>query len=265
MEFRGVVVDLDGTVYLGGEPIPGAADAVASFRERGLDVLFVTNNPTRTPEEYVEKLGRLGIRAEREEILSAGVATAEFLADRHPEDDVFLVGSDGLRRQLLEADIHLTDDPDAAGVVVTSHDHEFDYSDLTEALWALEDAAAFYGSDPDLVYPGSGGRPYPGSGAITRAVAGVAQREPDQVLGKPSGPMIELISDAVGHPPERCLVVGDGIDTDVTTGERAGMTTVLVRSGRSTGADLEASDVEPDHVVDSLADVDGLLDGRRDG
>jgi 4-nitrophenyl phosphatase len=260
MQVRGIVVDLDGTVYLGSEPIPGAADAVARLRDRGLDVLFVTNNPTRTPDEYVEKLADHGIRAECEEILSAGVATAEYLADRHPGDAVFLVGSEGLRRQLREAGLELTDDPGAADVVVTSHDHEFDYEEMTEALWALEDAAAFYGSDPDLIYPGQGGRPYPGSGAITRAVAGVAEREPDQVLGKPSGPMIELISEAIGHPPEECLIVGDGLDTDVTTGERAGMTTVLVRSGRTTDADVDASDVTPDHVVDSLADVVDLVD-----
>jgi len=253
MQVRGIVADLDGTVYLGSEPIPGAADAVARLRDRGLDVLFVTNNPTRTPDEYVEKLADHGIRAECEEILSAGVATAEYL-----------VGSEGLRRLLREAGVELTDDPGAADVVVTSHDHEFDYEEMTEALWALEDAAAFYGSDPDLIYPGQGGRPYPGSGAITRAVAGVAEREPDQVLGKPSGPMIELISESIGHPPEECLVVGDGLETDVTTGERAGMTTVLVRSGRTTDADVDASDVTPDHVVDSLAAVVDLVD-RLDG
>lgn len=259
MQFRGVVVDLDGTVYLGSEPVPGAADAVARLRERGLDLLFVSNNPTRSREEYVDHLAEMGIEATPSEIVSAGTTTARFLAERHDGDRVLLIGSDGLRRQLRAAGVELTDDPAAADVVVTSHDHEFDYDDMTDGLWALEHAEAFYGTDPDLIYPGAGGRPYPGSGAITRAVAGVAEREPDLVLGKPSGPTIETILETIGHPPEACLVVGDGLDTDVATGERAGMTTVLVRSGRTSPTDLADASVDPDHVIDSIAELGRLL------
>ena len=145
-------------------------------------------------------------------------------------------------------------------MVVTSHDHEFDYDDLTRALWALEDAVAFYGSDPDLVYPGRGGRPYPGSGAITGAVARVARREPDRVFGKPSEPAIRMVEEALGHPPERVLVVGDGLDTDVAMGEAGGFHTAFVLSGRGSREELAAAGSTPDHVLDSLADLPVLLD-----
>ena len=259
MDFEGAVIDLDGTVYRGERLIDGARDAIRTFRERGLGVVFVTNNPTRSPAGYVERLADLGIEADEREVLSAGTVTAEFLADRHPDDDVFVIGSDGLREQLRMAAVDTTTDPSAADVVVTSHDYGFDYDALTGGLWALDAAEAFYGTDPDRTYPGGDGRPYPGSGAITRAVAGVAGREPDRVLGKPSGVVLELIGERLATL-ENCLVVGDGLDTDIALGERAGMTSVLVTTGRSDRADAETADVNPDYVVDGLADVPGLLE-----
>lgn len=259
-----MIVDLDGTVYLGDEPIPGSAGAIDRLRERGLDLLFVTNNPTRTREAYVERLAGMGVEASYEEVLSAGTVTSRYVADQHPDAETLLIGSDGLREQCRAAGIRLTDDPDDPEVVVTSHDHHFDYDDLTRALWALEGATAFYGSDPDLVYPGSGGRPYPGSGAITGAVAHVARRDPDRVFGKPSEPMVRMIESALGHPPERLLVVGDGLDTDVAMGEAAGFHTAFVRSGRGSRQELAAGETAPDHVLDRLADLPALLD-RQDG
>lgn len=259
MDYRGVVVDLDGTVYRGETPIDGAAGAVAALRERGLRPLFVTNNPTRSPAEYVELLAGMGIETTESAIVSAGVVTAEYLAAEHADDEVFLLGSPGLEAQLRDHDVSLTDDPDAADAVVTSHDHEFDYGDLTEGLWALQAADAFYGSDPDLTYPGDDGRSYPGSGAITRAVAGVAEREPDVVFGKPSEQTAAAVLDRLHCDPEECLVVGDSLTTDVAFGNAAGMTTVLVLTGRTTHTTMTASDVTPDHVVDALPDVLDLL------
>ncbi|WP_255149601.1 HAD-IIA family hydrolase [Halorarius halobius] len=259
MNVSGVVVDLDGTVYRGDEPIAGAVDAIARLRDRGLGVLFVTNNPTRSSEAYVERLAAFGVDATTEEVLPAGEVTAQFLADRHAEDDVFCIGSSGLREQLHDHGVVPVTDPDDADVAVTSHTYGFDYEALTEGLWALDAADRFYGTDPDLTYPDSDGRRYPGSGAITRAVAGVAQREPDRVLGKPSDVMVELACERLHCRPEETLVVGDGLDTDIAFGARAGMWTALVLSGRTSRADADGASPEPDHVVESLSDVLDLL------
>lgn len=259
MDVGGVVIDLDGTVYRGDEPVAGAAEAIATLRERGLPILFVTNNPTRSPEGYVEWLAELGIEATAEEILPAGTVTAEYLADRHAEDDVFVIGSAGLREQLRDHEIRPVPQPAGADVLVTSHTYDFDYEDLTNGLRALDDAAYFYGTDPDLTYPGADGKRYPGSGAITRAVAGVAQREPDLILGKPSGVMAERVAEALDCRPDASLLVGDGLDTDIPFGERAGMTTVLVLSGRTDRGAVDDASTAPDHVVESLADVPELL------
>jgi 4-nitrophenyl phosphatase len=259
MDVSGVVIDLDGTVYRGTDAILGAAETIAALRDRGLPLLFVTNNPTRSPEQYVERLAEVGIDASAEEILPAGTVTAEYLADHHPNDDVFVIGSSGLREQLHDAGVVPVTEPAGADVVVTSHTYGFDYDDLTEGLWALDDAEQFYGTDPDLVYPDSDGKRYPGSGAITGAVAHVAEREPDLVLGKPSSVMVELAVEALHCRPAEAIVVGDGLDTDVVFGSRAGMTTVLVLSGRTRRADLVDGAPSPDYVVESIGDLLDLV------
>ncbi|MDZ7745615.1 MAG: HAD-IIA family hydrolase [Halobacteriales archaeon] len=260
MDVDAVVIDLDGTVYLGDELLDGVSDAITTLRERGYDLLFVTNNPTRSPAGYVDRLADLGIDADESQILSAGTVTAEFLADRHAGDDVYVIGSDGLLTQLDNASVAVTDDPDRADVLVTSHCYDFEYDDLTQGLWALDDGeTAFYGTDRDLTYPNNDGREYPGSGAITRAVAGVTEREPDRVLGKPSGVMIELIAERLTRP-ERCCIVGDSLDTDIALGERAGMATVLVLSGRTDHIAIDDASVTPDHILDGLVDLPALLE-----
>jgi 4-nitrophenyl phosphatase len=258
--YRGVVLDLDGTVYRGGSPIEGAPAAVERLRDRGLNVLFFSNNPTKTRVDYVERLAEMGVEATVEEVLSAGTVTTEYLLEHHPDEATYLIGAPGLREQLVTADLPLTDDTDAAEVLVTSWTDAFDYRGLTDAYRAGKDGATFLGTDPDRLVPASGDRMVPGSGAITNAVAGVLEREPDRVLGKPSAEAIAMAREALGVPLEECLVVGDRLNTDLALGEAAGMTTVLVRTGVATDADVERSEVTPDHVLDSLADIDTVLD-----
>lgn len=260
MDYRGAVIDLDGTVYRGQEPLPGAPAAVDALRAAGLFLLFLSNNPTKTRTAYVDRLGGMGIETDASEILSAGTVTTEFLAAEHADDELFVIGSDGLREQLAAAGLHEIDDPAAAEVLVVSWDVEFDYHDMTAGYRALADGeTAFVGSDPDRVVPTGDGEMIPGSGAIINAVAGVAEREPDRVLGKPSPEAIDAAETALGIPPEDCVLVGDRLDTDIAMGERAGMTTVLVLTGVTTRDDVEAADVSPDYVCESLADVPALL------
>lgn len=257
--YRGVVLDLDGTVYRGGSPIAGAPAAIERLRERGLNVLFFSNNPTKTRGDYVARLREMGIDATETEVLSAGTVTTGYLRENHAEDRTYLVGAPGLREQLAAADLPLTDDTDAADVLVTSWTDAFDYRQMTDAYRAGKDGATFIGTDPDRLVPASGDRMVPGSGAITNAVAGVLERDPDRVLGKPSPEAVGMAGEALGVPLAECLVVGDRLNTDLALGDRAGMTTVLVRTGVATDAHVAASDVTPDYVLDSLADIDTVL------
>ena len=259
MQYEGAVLDLDGTVYRGDELLPGAAAAVERLRAAGVRTLFFSNNPTKSREAYVERLADLGIEVESREVLSAGTVTTRFLADEHGDDAVFVVGSDGLRRQFEAAGLDLVADATTADVLVASWDREFDYGDMLAGYRALEAGATFYGTDPDLLVPAAEGM-VPGSGSIINAVGGIVETEPRKILGKPSEEARRAALEALDVPAERCLVVGDRLNTDVELGERAGMTTVLVRTGVATDADVEASDVRPDHVIDSLADLGTVLD-----
>jgi len=259
-DVRGVILDLDGTVYRGDDLLPGAREAVAALRERGLDVLFCTNNPTRSRASYADRLRGFGIEAAPEEVLPAGYVTVEYLRREHPGAGVFLVGSDGLREQFREADLALVGEPADAEVLVTSYDPAFHYDDLTAGLWALDRAETFVGTDPDLTYPDAGGRRRPGSGAITGAVARVAEREPDRELGKPAAMTADLALEALGHPASETLIVGDTPGTDLALGARAGTETALVLTGSVTREDLPVSP-RPGHVLDSIADLPALLEG----
>jgi 4-nitrophenyl phosphatase len=257
--YRGAVLDLDGTVYRGRDPIAGAPAAIERLRERGLRLLFLSNNPTKSREAYVDRLDRMGIPVDVKEVLSAGTVTTRYLVDHHAEDALFVIGSSGLLEQFEEANLSVTADPERADVLVASYDHEFCYDDMTDTYRAVADGGAFIGSDPDVVIPAGDGQMVPGSGAIVRACAGVLERDPDHVLGKPSPEAVEMAHEALGVPLEQCLVVGDRLNTDLAFGERAGMTTVLVRTGVTDDRVLAASDLEPDYVLDSLADIDAVF------
>ncbi len=256
--YEGAVLDLDGTVYRGDEALPGAADAISRLRDRGIETLFFSNNPTKSREAYAERLAGFEIETAPQEVLSAGTVTTRYLVDEHDDDSVFLIGDSGLKAQFESADVDLVDDATAAEVLVVSWTSEFDYGDLLAGYRAIDAGAAFYGTDPDRLIPAAEGM-VPGSGAIVNAVAGTAERDPVKVLGKPSIEAQRAALDVLDLPPERCFVVGDRLNTDIALGERAGMTTVLVRTGVATDADLDESDVQPDHVIDSIADVDEVL------
>jgi 4-nitrophenyl phosphatase len=259
MDFSAAIVDLDGTVYRGRDPLPGAARAIERFRDFGLDLLFLSNNPTKSRAAYVDRLAGMDIPADESEVLSAGTVTTAYLRDEHAEDAVFPIASPGLRDQLETGGLALVDDPTAAEVVVASWKRDFDYDDMCDAIVALDGDTPFVGSDPDVLIPTGEGESVPGSGAIIGSVSVVAGRDPDIVLGKPAGRTTEMALDRLGVPASECLLVGDNLETDIAMGEAAGMTTVLVLTGASTRADIADADATPDHVLDSLAAVPDVL------
>lgn len=257
--YDGAIVDLDGTVYLGDRLIRGADAAVDSLRGNGTAVLFVTNKAIERTDAYRRKLDGLGIPTSAGEIMTSGGMTASYLAQHHPDEPVFVVGEDPLRQELSDRGLRLTDDPDEAAVLLASMDRDFDYERLTAAHEAMDDDTTFLATNPDRTCPTEHGE-VPDCGAMVGAIEGATGRELDRVIGKPSRTAIDAATAALGVEAGGCLVIGDRLETDVRMGNRAGMTTVLVLSGVTDRETVERSPIQPDHVVDSLADVDEVLD-----
>jgi 4-nitrophenyl phosphatase len=256
---RGLVVDLDGTVYRGDDAIPGAVDALRRARDRGLRVCFCSNNPTKTPAEYVDRLAGFGLDVDESMVVPASTVTRDYLRAHHPEAPTHLVGSESLGAYLRAVGQRLVADPREASVFVSSWDETFDYGTLSAALDGIDGGTTFLGTDPDRTVPTGTGL-MPGSGAITGAIARTVGREPDRVLGKPSTEAAETVLDRLDLPAAACLVVGDRLNTDLAMGARHGMRTALVRTGVADRADVPESEVDPDHVLDSLADLPAALD-----
>lgn len=260
MTYDGVILDLDGTVYRGDSLLPGAGAAIDAIRQRNASLCFFSNNPLHDGAEYVERLQGLGIDARDGEACSSLAVTCSYLRDRHEDDRVFLVGSDELRAHVADTSVELVAEPHAADVLLASWTDAFHYDDMVASLRAIDDETVFLGTDPDRTFPDANGNVFPGSGAILHAIAGVVERDPDRVLGKPSSVAVDAALDRLGCAAADCLVVGDRLDTDIAMGAQAGMTTALVKTGVTDDARLAASDVSPDFVLDSLADIDQVFD-----
>jgi 4-nitrophenyl phosphatase len=258
---EGIVVDLDGTVYRAGEPIPGAVEAIERVRNQGIAVVFCSNNPTKTPGEYADRLTSMGVDCDPADVVPASTVTRDYLREHHAEEPTYLVGAPSLRRYLEAAGQDIVDTPDAS-VFVASWDETFDYAEMQAALDCIDEETTFLGTDPDRTVPDDHGL-MPGSGAVIASVAGTVGRDPDRVLGKPSDEAADAVLDRLGLPAERCLVVGDRLDTDLAMGAERGMATALVGTGVTDPADLpdDPGDraVDPDLVLDSLAELPGLL------
>ena len=255
----GAVVDLDGTVYRGDQPVDGAVAGIERLREAGIDVVFLSNKAFERRTVHCERLVSFGLEVDLEHVVNSASIAADFLARHHGSDPVYVVGEEPLIVELERADVDVTGRPSAARVVLVSMDRSFAYDTLCDVLEAFEHEPAFYATNPDRTCPVADGE-IPDAGAIIGAVEGLTGSELDRVLGKPSKTALETATGRLGVRPERCLMIGDRLETDVRMGHRAGMTTVLVESGVTDRTALEESTVRPDHVVDSLGAIDAVLD-----
>lgn len=257
--FSAIVADLDGTIYRGDSPIPGAIETFEHLRDRGLDVCFFSNNPTRSRRAYAQRLREMGIQAAPSEILSAGTVTTAFLRRHHATDPIYVVGAPGLVALIEDAGLTLTETPERAEVLVSSWTDQFDYEQLERAYRAGQGETVFLGTDPDMLIPAAGGSLQPGSGAITHAIAGVLDRAPDRVLGKPSLEAVRMVRETLDCDLEDCLIVGDRLDTDIQLGERAGMSTAVVETGIAADLAETSEDPQPDHTLGSIGELPSLL------
>lgn len=226
----------------------------------GVETVFLSNNATSRPAEYRAKLAGFGIDVPSDRVYNSAGISAEYLATAHPGAGVYVIGERALRRELRAAGLEIVDRPEETDVVLASMDFDFDYDTLQDVLDADRlGTPRLYATNPDRTCPVAGGE-IPDCGAIIGAIEGLLGRGIDRVLGKPSQVTIDVALARLDLDPDQCVMIGDRLETDILMGERAGMRTVLVLSGVTDRATLADSDVRPDHVIDSLADVGDLFE-----
>ena len=243
------VLDMDGTIYLGDRVFPEALSFVSSAREVGKRVLFFTNNASRDPMTYVDRLNGMGFPVTRKDVVTSGDVTTAFLRLHHPGEPVYLVGTEALKKQFLEDGIPLSEE---AKIVVVSFDTELVYEKLRIAVNLIRNGALFYSTHPDFVCPVPDGV-LPDSGCLCAAVTactGVAPR----YFGKPNCETADMISVLYGVPKERTAVVGDRLYTDIALGKNNGLLSILVLTGETSEADL-TDENRPDVVLRDIGEI----------
>lgn len=250
---RGFILDMDGVLYRGNTPREGAIAFVEYLNAQGIPYICLTNNASRTSAMYQEKLDRLGIPIDSAHVLGAAQATAEWLRDQlAPGARVLPIGEDGLREELLRAGFTLVEQPPADAVVV-GIDFGLSYERLKQATLALRSRARFIGTNPDATFPSEEGL-VPGNGAAL-AYLETASGVTPEIIGKPATAIMEVARAHLGLPPGEVAMVGDRLNTDIQGGHNAGLRTILLRGGVTSTEELAASPLQPDLVVDDLADL----------
>lgn len=260
MEIGGVLLDLDGTVCLGDELLPGAQQAVAYLRRERIPFAYVSNTLDHR-RDFADRLTGMGLPAEPDEIVHAPMALIRYLERHEPEARLFVMGLPPLLEQLSES-FTLSDDPEAIDVVVASIDYTFDFSRLNIAFQALRRGARLLATNTDRTWPTPQGE-IPDAGAIVGALEGCSLRTVDAVVGKPSLWMAQLALEYLGCPAEQAWMVGDSLESDVAMGAAAGMTTAVVLTGVTRRQDIGRTGVRVDHVLESLADLPARLNSVR--
>ena len=258
--FELVLLDLDGTIYVGHQVVPGSPAAVAALRSRGQRVAFLTNDPARTRSEYAARLTRIGVPAHAADVVTPGIALSRLLAaDGLAGARALVLGTDSFRSEVLAAGLVPEDgaEPGAIDVVVVGGSADLGYAELTQATRALRAGARLYGAGRDPIFPTPDG-PAPATGPFLASVE-VAGGVRAVVAGKPEPPIFEAARGLLGGG--RAAMVGDRLDADVAGAQRAGMAGVLVLSGTTTAAEAAASPVRPDLVCADLAEFAGVPRG----
>jgi HAD superfamily hydrolase (TIGR01450 family) len=255
---EGYIFDLDGTIYLGNDLLPGALHTVRTLRAQGRRVLFLSNNPTREIDAYVRKLNGLGLDVTPAEILTTVETIVRWVRQHHPAATVFPIAEEPVHRALAEAGIRISDDPEQIDIVIASYDRGFVYRKLQIAFDAIavHKRAFLIATNPDRFCPFPGGRGEPDAAAIIGAVEGCTGVRCQQVVGKPDPYMLEAALQRLNLPASRCVMVGDRLSTDIRMAVDAGMPSALVLTGETTPELLAASDIRPSRV---LARIDELL------
>ncbi|HSR10100.1 MAG TPA: HAD-IIA family hydrolase [Thermodesulfobacteriota bacterium] len=254
LSFGGYIFDLDGTIYLGERLIPGAHETIGKLKSLRKKIVYLSNKPLQTREDYAAKLTRLGIPTEPEEVINSSLVMARWLSAQAPQAFIYVIGEPPLIDEMTRAGFRITEKAGEVQYVIASFDRTFDYRKLNIALQAIKKGARFVATNPDRTCPVEGGE-IPDCAAMIGAVEGTTGVKVEAIVGKPSHIMIRVAVDMMALKPGECLLAGDRLETDMVMGKRAGMATALVLTGVTTRSMLESSDIRPDFILESVAEI----------
>jgi len=254
-QVRGVLFDMDGVIYVGTRLLPGVQEMFDYLERTGRQWLCVTNNASRTPLQFVEKLNGMGIKARPEQILGSAEATAGWLAEQiehhgWPKGKVIIVGQDGLRAALKQYDFELTLEPSEATYAIAGINFDVTYEELARVALAIRNGARFLGTNSDPSYPSERGL-LPGAGSILALLQTATDVTPT-VIGKPNRGMFDQALRRIGLQPDQTMMVGDRYDTDIKGALAMGLLTTGILTGVSTRQDFESASVPPHLIAEDL-------------
>jgi HAD superfamily hydrolase (TIGR01450 family) len=255
-----LILDLDGCVWIGGEPTPRAPEAIAALRDAGKRLAFVTNNSRHSGEDYVRELWGIGIQASADDVVTVGGAMQHLLAETRRGRTAFVIGTDAMLRHVSEAGLKVLNGTDLASrceVVIVAGTEELTYDDLRIASLAVRRGADLLATSRDPTFPKPDGA-WPGTGAILAAVETASGRT-GAIVGKPEPQLLLTALDRLGEA--RTLAVGDRLDADIAAAERVGIDAALVLTGTDPPSREELEDPRAPRTVAVAENLAALVLG----
>ncbi len=257
-KIRHFALDMDGTLYLGDKLFPWTQGFLAKLREKGIGYTFLTNNPTKSVADYLQKLKKLGIEATEDNMLTTSLAAIDYLKSTYPQARrLFMLGTPSMVEQFLKAGYEAcADDPDdRPDALVVAFDTTLTYSRLCRAAWWAKQGIPYVATNPDRVCPTDQPTVLVDCGSLQRCIEEATGRKPDIVLGKPDPTMLLELMKKHGLAPDEIAMVGDRIYTDTTMARNAGAVGILVLSGETTAEVAAASPNPPDFVFANVGEI----------
>lgn len=246
------VSDMDGTFYLGDGLLKGSLEFANAVHRLGSKLVFLTNNSSRTPEEYIRKLTKMGVDRTLFEVYTSGEATISFLKRDFPNKRVFLLSTPSVREMFRRSGVNLDDN--SPELLVLAYDTTINYERIRKAALFIRQGIPFIATHPDVNCPTEDG-PVPDVGSFLSLFEASTGRRPDNIIGKPDPTILKMVMDDFGYGPEETVMIGDRIYTDIECGLRAGVDTYLVLSGETT------ADMVPDsHSYEVVNNIGSIIE-----
>jgi 4-nitrophenyl phosphatase len=254
-DVHALVIDMDGVLWRGNTPLPGLTNFFDLLQSRSISFILATNNSSKTPGQYLQKLASFGVNIEPEHILTSSLATAAYLKQALRNGAVvYVVGQDGLHEAMRNAGFTVLDDSSQpADAVVAGIDFTLTYEKLKHAVLLIQRGARFIGTNGDLTFPLEEGFA-PGAGSILAAIQAATGVAP-VVIGKPERFMFDLAVQKMNSTPEHTAMLGDRLETDILGGQRAGLKTIMVTTGVDNENTIVQKGIRPDVIFSGIDEL----------